>query len=85
MPRKNKGKSKQEEGFKEGGWFGKIKKKITQGVKNTFMKPINVMKNAILKPIMSIEDFIKEILCFALFLQLVFEWCSNNLWHHIFI
>ena len=78
MPRKNKGKSKQEEGFKEGGWFGKIKKKITKGVKNTFMKPINVMKNAILKPIRSIEDFIRAILCFALFLQLVFEWCSKT-------
>jgi len=78
MPRKNKGKSKQEEGFKEGGWFGKIKKKITKGVKNTFMKPINVMKNAILKPIRSIEDLIRAILCFALFLQLVFEWCSKT-------
>jgi hypothetical protein len=78
MPLKNKGKSNQEEGFKEGGWFSKMKKKVTKGVKKTFMKPINDMKNAILKPIKNIEDFIRAVLCFALFLKLVFEWFSNT-------
>ena len=36
------------------------------------------MTKKITKPITRIEDFIKEILCFALFLQLVFEWCSKT-------
>jgi len=78
MPRKNKGKSKHEEGFKEGGWFGKIKRKITRGIKNTFMKPINALKDSILKPIRNIEDFIRAVLCFALYLQMIFIWCSKT-------
>lgn len=83
MPLKNKGESKQEEGFKEGGWFSKavrkVKRKVTKGVKNTFMKPINDLKNGILKPIRSIEDFIRAVLCFSLYLQMIFIWCSKTI------
>lgn len=74
MPLKNKSKSNQVEGFKEGGLFGDIKR----GIKKTFMKPINKMKKAILKPIKNIEEFIERVLCFAVFLQLVFNWFSKT-------
>lgn len=67
---------------KVGGFGSMIKnitKKITKGVTDTFMKPINALKNSILKPIRSIEDFIRMVLCVSLYLKLVFEWCSKTI------
>ena len=68
------------------GIFGGIKKlikkavnKVANAVKKTFLKPINAMKNAIMKPIRSIEDFIRMVLCLALFLQNMFAWFSQTL------
>jgi hypothetical protein len=78
MPREKKDNSNNEEGFKEGGWFSKIKKKVVGTVTNTFMKPINNLKDRILKPIITIEDFIRAVLCFALYLQLIFLWFSKT-------
>jgi hypothetical protein len=78
MPRKIKGNSNNVEGFKEGGWFSKIKRKVTKSVKKTIMKPIKKMTNKMLKPIKTLEDFIKAVLCFSLYLQLVFMWFSKT-------
>ena len=66
---------------KDGGIGGMIKraiKKVTKKVTDTFMKPINAFKNAILGPIRNIEDFIRMVLCLAVYLKLVFEWCSKT-------
>lgn len=80
MPRENIDKLKQEEGFLN---FGKlirnVKKNITSGVTDFFMKPINSLKDFFLQRIRSIEDIMRNILCFALFLQQVFVWCSKTI------
>jgi len=61
-----------------GAMIKKVTKKITKKVTDTFMKPINALKNFILRPIRNIEDFIRTVLCLAVYLKLVFEWCSKT-------
>jgi hypothetical protein len=78
MPRKNKGNSKNEEGFTE-GFFGGLLKKVVSSVTDVFLAPINALKDVILGPIRTIEDVLRAILCFALYLQLVFLWCSKTI------
>ena len=78
MPRKNKVNSNNMEGFKEGGIFSRIKKSVTKSVKKSFMDPIKKMTKGLLKPIRTIEDFIRWVLCFALYLKLVFAWFSKT-------
>jgi hypothetical protein len=78
MPRKNKVNSKNEEGFKEGGFFGNIFKKVTRSVTNVFMGPINALKKAILVPIGTLEDFFRTIVCLAVYLQMMFEWVFRS-------
>ena len=78
---KNLAKKAKSETKKDGGIGGMIKraiKKVTKKVTDTFMKPINAFKNAILGPIRNIEDFIRMVLCLAVYLKLVFEWCSKT-------
>jgi len=62
-----------------GGMIKSAVKKVTKKVTDSFMKPINALKNAILGPIRNIEDFIRMVLCLAVYLKLVFEWCSKTI------
>jgi hypothetical protein len=79
MPRTNKVKSNNTEGFKEGwGFLKKVVKSVTKSVTNVFLKPLKALKDKVLKKIRDIEGFIRAILCFALYLQLIFSWCSNT-------
>ena len=69
------------EGFSE-GIIGKIKKlikKATTKVKNEFLKPINALKKFIMKPFETLEDFIRAIICLAVYLELVFKWFSETI------
>jgi len=55
-----------------------VVKKITKAVTDFFMIPINLLKKSILKPFTGINDGIRTIICFAIFLQLVFKWCAET-------
>ena len=63
------------EGFSEG--FGFIKKAIKK-TKDVFMKPFNSFKEFITKPLKTLEDFIRTIICLAVYLELVFNWFSDT-------
>ena len=56
----------------------KVVKKITKAITDFFMIPINLLKKSILKPFTGINDGIRTIICFAIFLQLVFKWCAET-------
>ena len=61
-----------------GGMIKNAVRKVTKKITDAFMKPINALKIAILGPIRNIEDFIRTVLCLAVYLKLVFEWCSKT-------
>jgi len=62
-----------------GAMIKKVKRNITKKLKAAFMKPINALKDTILGPIRNIEGFIRMVLCLAVYLKLVFEWCSKTI------
>lgn len=62
-----------------GGMIKNAVRKVTKKITDAFMKPINALKIAILGPIRNIEDFIRTVLCLAVYLKLVFEWCSKTI------
>lgn len=80
--------SENAEGFSEGIFdrIGKGIKKATKAIKkaskivgDSFLKPLNKFKKSIMGPINSLEDFIRTIICLAVYLELVFKWFSETI------